>query len=582
MIKKQKSELRQALSECRGGFISAGLFSFFINVLILTPSVYMLQVYDRVLTSRSEVTLLMLTIIAIGMMLVMVTLEMVRSRVLVRIGNRIDQRLNSRLFQAVYERSLRVPLTSRTQPLNDLLTLRQFLTGQGLFAFFDAPWAPFFIVLAFILHPLIGWIGLVGAIILFGLAILTEVVTRRPLEQANIEAMQANLFAENNLRNAEVLEAMGMLPGIQQRWLERHHRMLALQALASDRAGVIASLTKFVRIALQSLILGAGAWLAIEQIVTPGVMIASSIMLGRALAPVEQAIGMWRTLLSARSAYRRLDDLLTNIPARTQPMTLPAPQGNLALEGVIAVPPGGTAPTLKQVSFAINAGEIVGVIGPSAAGKSTLARVIVGVWPPHAGKVRLDGAEIQQMDRVWLGPAMGYLPQDVELFTGTIAENIARFGTIDSQKVIEAARMAGVHDMILRLPKGYDTELGEAGRALSAGQRQRVGLARALYGNPALVVLDEPNSNLDDEGEAALVQALAQLKQRGGTALIIAHRPHVLTAVDKILVMRDGMIQMYGPRSEVMSKFVRPVAAPPPAENVAHLKPGPLLSTPGQ
>lgn len=581
MSSKPKSELRQALDDCRGGFYAAALFSFFINILVLTPSIYMLQVYDRVLTSRSEITLLMLTLIAVGMMAVMAILEMVRSRVLVRVGNRMDEKINSRLFRAVYERSLRVPLTSRTQPLSDLLTLRQFLTGQGLFAFFDAPWAPFFIIIGFLLHPLIGFIGLVGAVLLFIMALLTDLVSRSPLEQANREAMQANLFAENNLRNAEVLEAMGMLPGIQQRWQERHNRMLALQAQASDRAGVISAITKMIRIALQSLILGAGAWLAIEQIVTPGVMIAASIMMGRAFAPVEQAIGMWKGLLAARSSYQRLDELLLRIPAPVDPMELPAPNGNLSLEGVVAVPPGSQVPTLKQVTLQVDAGEIVGVIGPSAAGKSTLARVIVGVWPAISGKVRLDGADIMTMDRVRLGPHIGYLPQDVELFTGTVAENIARFGEIDSDKVIEAAQMAGVHDMILRLPKGYDTQLGEAGRALSAGQRQRVGLARALYGCPALVVLDEPNSNLDEEGEGALVQALTQLKQRGSTALIIAHRPHVLTAVDKILVMRDGMIQMYGPRSEVMAKFVRPVQAPQKVEAVTQAKQGLVASQPG-
>lgn len=581
MSSKPKSELRQALDDCRGGFYAAALFSFFINILVLTPSIYMLQVYDRVLTSRSEITLLMLTLIAVGMMAVMAILEMVRSRVLVRVGNRMDEKINSRLFRAVYERSLRVPLTSRTQPLSDLLTLRQFLTGQGLFAFFDAPWAPFFIIIGFLLHPLIGIIGLVGAVLLFIMALLTDLVSRSPLEQANREAMQANLFAENNLRNAEVLEAMGMLPGIQQRWQERHNRMLALQAQASDRAGVISAITKMIRIALQSLILGAGAWLAIEQIVTPGVMIAASIMMGRAFAPVEQAIGMWKGLLAARSSYQRLDELLLRIPAPADPMELPAPNGNLSLEGVVAVPPGSQVPTLKQVTLQVDAGDIVGVIGPSAAGKSTLARVIVGVWPAISGKVRLDGADIMTMDRVRLGPHIGYLPQDVELFTGTVAENIARFGEIDSDKVIEAAQMAGVHDMILRLPKGYDTQLGEAGRALSAGQRQRVGLARALYGCPALVVLDEPNSNLDEEGETALVQALTQLKQRGSTALIIAHRPHVLTAVDKILVMRDGMIQMYGPRSEVMAKFVRPVQAPQKVEAVTQAKQGLVASQPG-
>lgn len=569
-MKTGKNLIRQAIVECRGGFVAAAVFSFFINVLVLVPSLYMMQVYDRVLGSRSEETLLMLTVIALAMMFLMSMLDTIRARVLVRVGNYIDRRLRDRLFQIVYERSLRAPGVSRTQPLNDFLSVRQFLTGNGLFAFFDAPWMPFFVLLLFIFHPMLGCLALGGGIVLFSLALVTEFATRKPLDAANRESMQANLFTENNLRNAEVLEAMGMLPGIQSRWQGMHDRMLSFQALASDRAGVISAVTKFVRIALQSLSLGIGAWLAIQHMATPGVMIAASILIGRALAPVEQAIGMWKGLVHARSAFRRLDELFEKTPEKPRPMPLPAPRGDLSVEGIVAVPPGGTVPTLRGVTFSCEAGTAVGIVGPSAAGKSTLARVIIGVWSAHAGKVRLDGADIHQLERVRLGPHLGYLPQDVELFAGTVAENIARFGEIDSDLVVEAAEMAGVCEVIQRLPQGYDTQLGDGGSALSAGQRQRIGLARALYGNPRLVVLDEPNSNLDDEGEGALLAAIERLKERGSTVLVIAHRPNVLTAVDMILVLRDGALQMYGPRNEVMARFVRPVAAP---DNVAHLKP---------
>ncbi|ACI97801.1 type I secretion system permease/ATPase [Rhodospirillum centenum] len=573
MRTKPKTELTLALKACGGGFAMAGVFSFFINMLMLVSPLYMLQVYDRVLGSRSEATLLMLTIVIIGLLGVMGALELLRSRVLVRISNRIDTRLAERLFEIVYERALRMPQASRSQPLSDLLTLRQFLTGQGLFAFFDAPWAPLYMLVVFLLHPLLGIIAVCGAVILVALAVATEMLTRKPLAQANQEQMLGGQFAETNLRNAEVLEAMGMLPGIRRRWYDRHRKMLTLQAVASDRAGAISSITKFVRISLQSLILGAGAWLAIRHEITPGVMIAASIIVGRALAPVEQAIGTWKLLLQARSSYERLTEMFQKVPPRPQPMPLPAPTGALAVEGLVAVPPGSTVPALRGISFQVEAGEAVGIIGPSAAGKSTLVRMLVGVWPAYAGKIRLDGADIGQWDRTQLGPHIGYLPQDVELFSGTIAENIARFGEVDADKVVTAARMAGVHDLIVRLPQGYDTQIGEGGSVLSGGQRQRVALARALYGDPVLVILDEPNSNLDDEGEAALVRAMAQLRDRGATVLIVAHRPSVLGGVDKILVLRDGAVQMFGPRADVMARFARPATAVQ-TENVTQLKSG--------
>jgi len=573
MTNRPTGELQQAIRSCRDGFLAAGVFSFFINLLMLVSPLYMLQVYDRVLGSRSESTLLMLTILMVGLLAVYGALEYLRSRMLVRISNRIDTAVTPRLFQAVYQRALRLPQASRTQPMTDMLSVRQFLTGTGLFAFFDAPWTPLFVAILFLFHPLLGWIAVGGALVLFALALATEALTRKPLSAANAEQMQAQHFAETNLRNVEVLEAMGMLPGIRERWTRRHQAMLALQAHASDRAGALTSATKFVRLSLQSLMLGAGAWLVIYHEVTPGVMIAASIMLGRALAPVEQAIGTWKLLLSARSAYARLTELFAKLPPESQPMPLPAPTGALAVEGLVTVPPGGQVPTLRGVSFALNAGESVGIVGPSAAGKSTLVRAIVGVWPAYAGKVRLDGADIAQYDRTRLGPHVGYLPQDVELFSGTVAENIARFGTVEADKVVEAATRAGVHDMILRLPQGYDTQIGEGGSVLSAGQRQRVALARALYGNPSLVVLDEPNSNLDDEGEAALVNAMEHLRGQGCTVLIVAHRPSVLMGVDKILVLREGQVQAFGGRTEVMSRFARPMAAPAVAPSGAGASP---------
>lgn len=557
---QHENELRAAIKASRNSFVFAGFFSLFINLLMLVPAIYMLQVYDRVLASNSESTLLMLTILVVGLFAIMGVLEVVRSRILVRVSARLDMQLNPRLFAAMFDAKLRDGRGAGSQPIEDLTNLRQFLTGNGLFAFFDVPWMPVYIFVLFYMHPWLGWFAIGGAMLLFILATANELSTRKPLGKANGMAIAARGYLGGNLRNAEALEAMGMLERVHTRWFERHREVLRLQALASDRAAMLSNASKVLRITLQSLILGMGAYLVIQQEFTPGIMIAGSIILGRALAPVDQLIGGWKGFLGARSAYKRLNDLLAAIPKRPRFMSLPSPDGQLSLDGVLAAPPGSNVPVLRGIKFDIAAGEVVGVIGPSAAGKSTLARVMLGVWPAAAGKVRLSGADISHWNRDELGPYVGYLPQDVELFDGTVSENIARFGEVDPEMVVAAAQRAQVHEMILRLPKGYDTPIGDGGAVLSGGQRQRIGLARAIYGNPVLVVLDEPNSNLDDQGEAALVKAVARLKADGATVVLITHRPSVLSSVDKILVLREGLVEMFGPRAQVLAQFARPTA----------------------
>ena len=555
-----EDELRNALRACRGSFLHAGLFSLFINTLMLVPAIYMLQVYDRVLASASVSTLVALTVLVVALFMVMGLLEIARSWVLVRVSARLDVDLNPRLFTAMFDAQLHHGAASGTQPLADLNNLRQFLTGNGLFAFFDAPWIPIYLAVIFLLHPMLGWIGVAGLVIIVTLAIINELSTRKSLNAANALSVESSQAANGHLRNAEVLEAMGMLQNVHQRWLERHMETLRLQAVASDRAGALANTSKAFRIMLQSLILGAGAYLAILQEITPGAMIAGSILLGRALAPVDLLIGTWKQFAGARSAYARLRNLLQHVPARQRAMRLPAPNGHLSAEQLVVTPPGAAAPVLRGLSFDIPAGESVGIIGPSAAGKSTLARAVLGVWPAAAGKVRLDGAAIDAWNRDELGPHVGYLPQDVELLDGTVGQNIARFGDVDPDAVVTAAQKAGVHDMILRLPQGYDTPIGHSGAVLSGGQRQRIGLARALYGGPCLVVLDEPNSNLDERGEAALASAIGHLKRSRATVLVITHRPNLLHNVDRIMVLRDGLIQLFGPREKVLAEFARPAA----------------------
>lgn len=565
-----RTELNDVLFSFRRMFYTAGLFSMFINIIGLVPSIYMLQVYDRVLQSQNVTTLLMLTGIMVLFYIMLGMLEVSRSKLLIRVGAQLDMKLNDRVFVASFEKNLKRSGGNAGQALADLTNVRQFLTGNGLFAFFDAPWAPIYLVVIFLFSPWLGVFAVVAALVLFSLAWATEVATRKPLAEAQQMAASANYFATTNLRNAEVIEAMGMLGNLKRRWLERQLKFLALQNEASDKAAVITATTKSVRIAVQSLVLGGGALLVIEGSLTPGGMIAASILLGKALGPVELAIGVWKQLLAARTSYHRLESLLQDHPQRQESMALPNPTGALSVEAVSAAPPGTQLMILKQVGFQAIPGEVIGVIGPSASGKSTLARLLVGVWPALAGKVRLDGADIYTWDKERLGPAVGYLPQDIELFDGTIAENIARFGNVDPTMVVAAAQMAGVHEMILRFPKGYETPIGEGGSALSGGQRQRIALARALYGEPKLVVLDEPNSNLDDVGEMALVKAILQLKATGATILIITHRTNIISVVDKLLLLVEGAVQLFGPRDQVLLAIQQKNnPQPPPASQPA-------------
>ncbi|WP_371827893.1 type I secretion system permease/ATPase [Litchfieldella anticariensis] len=530
-------------------------FSMFINLLMLVPALYMLQVYDRAISSRSEDTLLMLTVVVIFLFAVMGSLEIVRSRILVRVGNRLDTLIRERIYSTMFHGSVATPAHQTSQPLSDLTNLRQFLSSNGLFAFFDAPWAPIYIGVLFLFNFWFGVFSIFAGTTLIALAIFNELSTKKLLTEANAEHIKARDHANSNLRNAEVLHAMGMLPAIMARWSTRYHLFLALQSQASDRAGMMTNTSKVLRLLFQSLILGLGAFLVLQGDMTPGMMIAGSIIMGRALAPIDQMISSWKGLVSSRNAYQRLNELLGQFPAESSRMSLPAPHGNIVIEGVTAAPPGAKLAVIRNINMTVSQGEHIGIIGPSAAGKSTLVRVLLGIWPSQVGKVRLDGADIAQWNRDELGPHIGYLPQDIELFDGTISENIARFAEVDSQKVVMAAKKAGVHDMILRLPNGYDTYITASSGALSGGQRQRVGLARALYGDPVLVVLDEPNANLDDSGDRALSQALLQLKKEGTTVFVISHRTSALRTVDKLLVLKDGQISMFGPRDQVAAKL---------------------------
>lgn len=544
--------LGAALLAHRPDFVQAGALSLLSNLLMLVPTLYMLQVYDRVLTSRNTTTLLMLTLLLLLLLALQTAVDGVRGRVLQRVGVALDRVLSQKVFNALLRRNLREPTGNPAQALHDLTNLRQFLAGAGVIAFFEAPWAPIYIGVIALIHPWLGLFALAAAFLILGLALLNERLTRPPLEEAQKLSMRAASLAAGQLRHAEAAEAMGMVAGLRQRWTALQDKVLALQSLASERAGAVGSYTRFVRLASQSLVLGLGAWLAIDDLITPGAMIAGSILLGRGLAPVEQVIAQGKAWLSARSAHDRLHTLLHDYPAPEAVMALPAPTGLVTVENASACPPGTETEVLRGLAFRINAGDVVGVIGPSASGKSSLARLLVGLWVPSAGSVRLDAADVSNWDKTELGPHLGYLPQDVELFEGSVADNIARFGEVDPAKVVAAARQAGVHDMVLRLAQGYGTVLGPGGAALSAGQRQRIALARALYGEPRLLVLDEPNANLDDAGETALASALLALKARGATVVIATHRRSVLAAVDKLLCLRDGNVVAYGPRDAVL------------------------------
>ena len=552
-----KNEITEALLKFKNVFYTVAVFTAVINILMLVPSIYMLEVYDRVLVSRNETTLYVLTFMCVGLFALIAILEYIRSMVVIRVGAKMDTFLNNRVFTAAFEQNLRSVGVNAGQALNDLTTIRQFVTGNGMFAFFDAPWFPIYLLVIFVFNFWMGLFSLVSVILLVGLAWLNEIVSRKPLAEANSTAIRSSNMATNNLRNAEVIEAMGMLPNMRKRWYSQHLKFLNLQAEASQKASRVSSATKFVTIAVQSLILGVGALLVIRGQVTAGMMIAGSILLGRALAPVQQIIGVWRQWSSVTSAYGRLQSLLADNPPREAGMELPKPTGVVSVESVTAAPPMAAVAVLKGVSFQIQSGDCLGVIGPSGSGKSTLARLVVGVWRAAVGKVRLDGADVFLWNKDELGPSVGYLPQDIELFAGTISENIARFGEVNAEQVVAAAKLAGVHELILRLPEGYDTLIGDGGLGLSGGEKQRLGLARALYGEPSLIVLDEPNSNLDDIGEIALTQAIIRLRQMRKTVILISHRPSIIRETNKLLVLRDGMVSAFGPTDQVLKDLAQ-------------------------
>ncbi len=571
MENSNKSDLQTALILCKSAFIWAAFFSMVINVLQLVPTIFMLQVYDRVVPTGNKSTLLMLTLLMVVLFLTMGSLEWVRSQILVRVSTRLETLLNKRLFQVSYKQALFSGGQSASgQALDDLTSLRQFLTGNGLFAFFDVPWVPLYIALMFVFHPLYGWAGIATSILLIIVAIIQENATSKLLAEANSLAFTGRSLVNKNLRNAEVIESMGMLQNIQLRWLKSSDQILILQATASSRAGLINGLSKLIRISSQSLILALGAYLVIENEITAGLMLGGSILLGRAVAPIDMMIGSWKGFINARGQYRRLNTMLIQIPADSPKMPLPAPVGLFHLESAEVTPPGASQPILKGISLAINIGDVIGVIGPSGCGKSTFARALLGIWPTSKGKIRLDGAEVSNWNRHELGPYIGYLPQDIELFEGSISENIARFGDVNPDKIVAAAKMADVHNLILQFPNGYDTIIGANGGNLSGGQRQRIGLARALYGDPVIVVLDEPNSNLDEQGEYALGQAIQLLKQKKTTIIIITHRNNVLNNVDKLLILQDGLLSVYGPKDQVIAHLQQQAEA---TKNSKLLKP---------
>ncbi|PIF04244.1 MAG: type I secretion system permease/ATPase [Arcobacter sp.] len=553
--KPDNNELRGAILQSKATFIMVGFFSFFINLLMLVPPLYMLQLYDRVVTSRSEDTLIMLTLIVVVLFITMSLLEIVRSKILIRVGNKLDSILSQRVFDSLFELANKRPGKATSMPLSDLTQVRQFMTGNGVFAFFDAPWMPIYIAVLFFFHPLFGYFAIFAGIVLLCFTIINEYSTKEKLGEANSLSRQSSIFVDSNLRNAEVVNALGMRNCIRDKWEEKYYGFLNAQNDASNKAGVWANVSKTSRMLFQSLILGIGAYLAINMEVTPGMMIAGSIIMGRALAPLDLLTNSWKGFSSARNSYARLNELLNEFPKDKEYMRLPDPKGEILLEQVVVVPPNAKQPSLQGISMQIDKGDVVGIIGPSAAGKSSLARVILGLWPLSQGKVRLDKADIYQWDKQELGRFVGYLPQDIELFEGTISQNIARFNEIDSEKVVEAAQKAGVHEMILRLPEGYDTMIGAGGVSLSGGQRQRIGFARALYDNPVLIVLDEPNSNLDDKGELALIKAVGELKEQGTTVVIITHRPSILQITNKLAVIKQGILEIYGETEEVMAKI---------------------------
>jgi ATP-binding cassette subfamily C protein len=554
MANKRSDEASGMLMACRSYFVTVAIFSLAINLLYLATPLYMLQMYDRVIPSSSLVTLVMLTIVLLVALLALAVLDIVRSGILARAGIRLDRLLSARIVTAVIDNASAAG-GARSQPLRDADTFRQYVTGAGIHAVFDLPWAPIYIAVIFLLHPLLGGFALACAFILLALALINERLVRPSMNESNEAASRNYSFTEMSLRNAEVVRAMGMVDGLLNRWRRDRNRMMERQLVATDRGAAMSGFIRFFRLSMQSLILGLGAYLVIDRVVTVGSMFAASLLLGRALQPVEQIVGSWRGMIAARDAFNRVRYLLTSTPVAAVHLALPRPQGQVSVEGLSYMLPRTSRPLLYNVSFRIEPGESIGIIGPSGAGKSTLARQLVGVMRPTAGAVRLDGADIGTWPRRSVGQYIGYLPQDIELFSDSVSANIARFQQADDDQVIEAARLAGVHEMILRLPDGYETWVGDGGAVLSGGYRQRIGLARAVFGLPSLVVLDEPSSNLDAEGDSALAECMLKLKKARVTTIIISHRPATIAVVDKILLLVDGRIETFGPRAEVLARL---------------------------
>ena len=566
-----RSELAEALAACRGAFYGTALISGMSNILMLTGAMFMLEIYDRVLPSRSMPTLVGLLVLAAALFTALGILDAIRGRILVRIGGALDETLSGRVYDTLMRLPLRVGARSDgTQPLRDLDAVRSYLSGLGPVALFDLPWIPLYLAICFAFHPLIGFAALAGAIILIVLTLLTEILMRAPARAATEAAVARNGLAEASRRNAEALVAMGMAGHIAARWSEANRQYMRSQQEASDLGGGLGAISKVLRMMLQSGVLAVGAYLVIHQEASAGIIIAASILSARALAPVDLAIANWKGFVAARQSWQRLNRLLTMSPARLAPMQLQTPVHRLTVEAVSASPPGVPKIVVQDITFELEAGQGLGIIGPSGSGKSSLVRLLVGVWQPMRGNVRLDGAALDQWASDALGRHIGYLPQDVELLAGTVAENIARFEPDpDNEAVIAAAKAVGVHDLIVRLPGGYDTPIGEQGSALSAGQAQRVALARAVYRDPFLVVLDEPNSNLDSEGEEALTRAILGVRERMGIVIVVAHRPSAIAGVDRLLMMNQGKAQAIGPKDEVLSKVLqRPLAIPRPLKIV--------------
>jgi ATP-binding cassette subfamily C exporter for protease/lipase len=544
--------LLTCLRSFRREFLWVGLFSMIVNLLMLTPTVYMLQLYDRVFKSHSELTLLVVTLLMILFYFVMVIAEWLRSTLLVRGGVKLDESLNRLVFDASFEKNLKTAGAAPAEALSDLTTIRQFLTGHGIFAFFDIPWTPIYIAVIFLLNPFLGWVSVLFTIIQLLAGWLGHRATIHEIEAASITGRESSSFLQGKLRNIEAVHSMGMLPGLRRRWLGYHENSIAAGSLMHSKQHRQQAISKFVRYCMQSITLGAGALMVIEGRMSTGGMIAANVMMSKALQPLDLAISVWKPFIQAYDAFVRLETLLSRFPERPSQHSLSLPDGDVRIDGLIATVEGRQEPILHGLDFTIPKGSVVAVVGPSGSGKSTLARSLVGAWPEVKGNVLYDEQPIQSWSRDAIGPWIGYLPQDVELFEGSVAENIARFGDIDPMAVIEASRLTGIHEMLLRFPNGYNTQIGEAGGVLSGGQRQRIGLARALYGAPSFVVLDEPNANLDEAGERSLVQAIIDLKARGRTVLLVTHRMNILEAVDRLLVLKDGRIEHYGLRDGVL------------------------------